>query len=88
MRSCALVLIALTITACSQSDKERAREQADRAQEEARQAAEKMRVEAKEALRQAEVDARKANRELTDHLNNARDKTRRALDLTDTDGHR
>ena len=70
--------MAIGLTACSEADSERAKQ-------EAHQTGEKLRVESKEALRQAEVDAHKASRELNEDLEKARAKTRKALDQPDTD---
>jgi 1-aminocyclopropane-1-carboxylate deaminase/D-cysteine desulfhydrase-like pyridoxal-dependent ACC family enzyme len=83
MKLSLLILMGIALTACSQEDNVRAREQADRAREKAREAGEKLKVESKQALREAEVGAHKASREIDEGLEKARAKTRRALNQPD-----
>jgi uncharacterized membrane protein len=88
MRLPLLLLIAIGLIDCSQSDDAHARAEAERTREEAHQTAEKLKVESKEALRQAEIDAHKASREIDKDLKKAREKTRQALDQPDNTEHR
>jgi hypothetical protein len=83
MKLSALLLLAFSLTACSQSDKEHARAESDRAREQARETAEQLKHDSREALHEVEGDARKANRELNQSFARTREKTRRALDQTD-----
>lgn len=71
----ALLVLAVFLTACTQSDKQHAQDQAH-------QAAEEIKHDSREALHEAEADARKANRELNQGFDKAREKTRHALDQT------
>ena len=73
MRLTTLIICAILLGACSQSD-------SDRARAEARQTAEQAKHDSRVALDKAEVEAKKANRELNQDLNKARQKVRGALD--------
>jgi hypothetical protein len=68
-----LVICALLLGACSQSD-------SDRARAEAHQTAEQVKHDSRVALDKAEVEAKKANRELTEDMNKARQKVRGEID--------
>jgi major membrane immunogen (membrane-anchored lipoprotein) len=72
MRLTTLIVCALLLGACSQSDNERARA-------EAHQTAEQVKHDSRVALDKAEVEAKKANRELNEDLNKAREKVRGAI---------
>ncbi len=73
MKYAAAILIALTLSACTPSQDNRAREQA-------RQDVDHAREDAKEALRKAKIETQKASRELDVDLHKAREKARQALD--------
>jgi hypothetical protein len=68
-----LIVCALFLGACSQSDSDRTRAEAHRT-------AEQVKHDSRVALDKAEVEAKKANRELNEDLNKARQKVRGALD--------
>ena len=72
MRLTILIICALLLGACSQSDN-------DRARAEAHQTAEEVKHDSRVALDKAKVEAKKANKELTEDLNKARQKVRGAL---------
>jgi hypothetical protein len=67
-----LIICALLLGACSQSDSERTRA-------EAHQTAEQLKHDSRVALDKAEVEAKKADRELTEDMNKARQKVRGAI---------
>ena len=73
MRLTTLIICALLLGACSQSD-------TDRARAEAHQTAEQVKHDSRVVLDKAEVEAKKANKELSEDLNKARQKVRGALD--------
>jgi hypothetical protein len=68
-----LIICAILLGACSQSD-------SDRARAEAHQTAEQAKHDSRVALDKAEVEAKKANKELNQDLDKARQKVRGALD--------
>jgi major membrane immunogen (membrane-anchored lipoprotein) len=73
VRLTTLIVCALLLGACSQSD-------SDRTRAEAHQTAEQVKHDSRVALDKAEVEAKKANKELSEDLNKARQKVRGALD--------
>ena len=73
MKLTTLIICAVLLGACSQSDTERARA-------EAHQTAEQVKHDSRVALDRAEVEAKKANRELNEDVNKAREKVRGAID--------
>lgn len=73
VRLASLIVCALMLGACSQSD-------TDRTRAEAHQTAEQVKHDSRVALDKAEVEARKANKELTEDANKARQKVRGAID--------
>jgi hypothetical protein len=77
MRLTTLIICALLLGACSQSDTERARA-------EAHQTEEQVKRDSRVALDKAEVEAKKANKELNQDLDKARQKVRGALDEHET----
>jgi len=80
MRITALIFFAVVLGACSSTNDERAREDADRAREQARHAGEQVKRESKVALHEAEVDAKKAGKAIDRGLEKTRDKVHEALD--------
>jgi hypothetical protein len=80
MKIAAPLLFALILGACTQSENDKAREQA-------RQTADQLKHDSREALHQAESGAAQAGREINRGLDKTRDKVREALnehDHTDT----
>jgi hypothetical protein len=73
MRLTTLIICALLLGACSQSD-------TDRARAEAHQTGEQLKHDSRVALDKAEVEAKKADKELNQDLDKARQKVRGALD--------
>jgi hypothetical protein len=76
MKLPALILFAIALSACSQSQEDQVRTQA-------RQTAEQLKHDSEKALHTTEADARKADAELTRGLDKAREKARRALNQPD-----
>jgi hypothetical protein len=72
MKLATLVFCALILGACSQSDNDRAREQA-------RQTGDQLKHDSREALHQAEADAAKAGKEINRGLDKTREEVRGAL---------
>jgi hypothetical protein len=72
VRLTTLIICAVFLGACSQSD-------SDRTRAEAHQTAEQVKHDSRVALDKAEVEAKKANRELTEDVNKARQKMRNAI---------
>jgi hypothetical protein len=80
MKLTVLVFCALMGGACSQSENDRAREQA-------RQGEEQLKHDSRVALNKAEVEAKKANKVLSQDLDKARAKVRGAIDEHESDSH-
>lgn len=76
MRVFACVVMAWTLAACSQSDKDRAREQA-------RQSEEQLKHDSRQAFNKAEEETKKASRALNSDLEKAQKKARQTLDQPD-----
>jgi hypothetical protein len=74
MKYVAGILLLVGLTACSPSQDEHARSQAH-------QTAEQAKHDAREVLHDAKVETQKASQALDKDLHEARDKTRRALDV-------
>jgi len=81
MKPVATAFLILFLTACSQSEKDRAREQA-------RQSGEQLKHDSRQALHGAERDVAKASKELDQGLEKAREKTRDALNVHPDDTRR
>ena len=80
MRITALIFVAVLLGACSQTDDDRARADAEKAKEQAHQTTEQLKRESNAALHDAEVGAKKASKEIDRGLENARDKMRQSID--------
>jgi cytochrome c biogenesis protein ResB len=80
MRFPLLIVLAMSLAACSESDKRQAQQDAERAREKARVAAAQLKQESQQAYHEARADAREAGRQLNEDFQKAREKTKRGLD--------